>query len=232
MPYRVLVILLLPLLLIAPITVGAARADDMTFSLVRVGDRAECGGGCPLAIAAQGEITNSTPQDFVSFVAGNAGSGVRSVVFLDSPGGKVVSSMELGQAFRRLGVAAIVARPLQGSGTRFAAGRCYSACVYALMGARKRVIPPQSKVGIHRMFSYEGFVDPAGGTGRTVRHDDGGMRELIARYSTSMGVSRGLIDAAEGTASSDIHVLSPSEIARWRLGASSLSLGGGRGARR
>ena len=30
-------------------------------------------------------------------------------------------------------------------------GRCYSACVYALMGAATRVAPPQSRVGIHRM---------------------------------------------------------------------------------
>ena len=34
-------------------------------------------------------------------------------------------------------------------------GGCYSACVYALMGAEKRVIPHGSKVGIHRMFTYE-----------------------------------------------------------------------------
>lgn len=229
MPPRLIVVLLLPLLLLAG---PRARAAEMSFSLVPVGDPGQCGGQCPLAIAAQGEITNSTPAEFLQFVRSRAGSGVRSVVFLDSPGGKVVSSMELGQTFRRLGIAAIVARPIEGSGTRFAAGRCFSACVYALMGGRKRVIPPQSRVGIHRMFSYDSFVDPAGGTGRNMRHDDGGMRELIARYSASMGVSRGLIDAAEGTASNDIRVLSAGEIARWRLGASQLSLDGASRPRR
>ena len=201
-----------------------ARAADMSFTLVTVGDAARCGDRCPLAIAAEGEITNATPDEFVSFVRSNARSDMRSVVFLDSPGGKVVSSMELGQAFRRLGIAAIVARPTDGSGSRIAAGRCFSACVYAFMGARKRVIPPQSRIGIHRMFSYDASADPAGGTLRSMRHDDGGMREILARYSTMMGVSRGLIDAAEQTSSETIHVLSPSEIARWHLGASTLSL--------
>ena len=204
---------------------SAARASDMSFSLVPVGDPAQCGSGCPLAIAAQGEITNSTPEQFRSFVAASLPSGVRSVVFLDLPGGKVMSSMELGRMFRRLGVAAIVARPIEGSGTAFGAGRCYSACVYALIGAKQRVIPPQSRIGIHRMFSYDSVADPAGGIGQTVRHDDGGMRELIARYSSSMGVSRALIDAAEQTSSSRIHILSQAEIARWRLGAARMSAG-------
>jgi hypothetical protein len=203
-----------------------ARAAEMSFRLVPVGDPGRCGNGCPLVIAAEGEITNETPDRFVQFVRESARQrNVRSVIFIDSPGGKVVSSMELGQAFRRLGVAAVVARPFESSaGSQFAAGHCYSACVYALMGGRTRVIPPQSKVGIHRMFTYDSASDPAGGTQNNMRHDDGGMREVLARYSTTMGVSRGLIDFAERTSSQSIHVLSPHEIAAWHLGASRLSL--------
>ena len=92
--------------------------------------------------------------------------------------------------------------------------------------------PPQSRVGVHRMFSYESAVDPAGGYARSTRHDDGDMREVLARYSTTMGVSRGLIDAAEQTSSDAIRVLSPGDIARWRLGASRLSLEESRHRRR
>jgi hypothetical protein len=211
-----------------------ARASDMTFRLFPVGDPARCGNACPQVIAAEGEITNDTPDAFVAFVRSQARRGdVRSVVFLDSPGGKVLSSMELGQAFRRLGIAAVVARPIETSGgSEFAAGHCYSACVYALMGGRKRVIPPQSKVGIHRMFTFESAADPAGGTARNMRHDDGGMKEVLAKYSAMMGVSRGLIDYAERTSSETIHVLTPGEISAWHLGASRLSLDEGGGGRR
>ena len=214
------------------LAVPVARAAEMRFQLVPVGDIARCGGRCPMAIAAQGEITNSTPEEFTAFVAANLSSDMLSVVYLDSPGGKVVSSMALGKVFRKLGVAAIVARPIPGNGTALEAGRCFSACVYALIGAKQRVIPPQSQVGIHRMFSYDSSNDPAGGTVRTMHHDDGGMRELIAKYSSTMGVSRGLIDAAEQTSSGTIRILSPGEITRWRLGRMQASLGNEKGHRR
>ena len=213
--------------LIALIFVAAtsvSEAADMSFSLVPVGGPSACNGDCPLAIVAQGEITSATPEQFRAFVAANRSSDMLSVVYLDSLGGNVVSSMELGQSFRRLGVAAIIGRPVQSDGTKLAAGRCFSACVYALIGAKQRVVPPQSAVGIHRMFSYDSTVDPAGGTVRTVHHDNGGMRELIAQYSAEMGVSRALIDAAEQTSSDNIYLLSPAEITRWRLGASRMSL--------
>lgn len=220
MPLRLAVLISLVLLA----ATSASSAADMSFSLVPVGGPDKCDNGCPLAIVAQGEITNDTPEQFTSFVAANRSPDMLSVVYLDSLGGKVVSSMALGQSFRRLGVAAIVGWPVDGDGTKLAPGRCFSACVYALIGAKQRVIPPQSAVGIHRMFSYDSTTDPAGGTVRTIHHDDGGMRELIAQYSSEMGVSRGLIDAAEQTSSDSIYVLSPAEISRWRLGASRMSL--------
>ena len=202
----------------------ASRAADMSFGLVPVGSSEKCDRDCPLAMVAQGEITNDTPEQFTAFLSAHRSPNMLSVVYLDSLGGKVVSSMELGQSFRRLGVVAIVGRPVDGDGTKLAPGRCFSACVYALIGAKQRVIPPQSAVGIHRMFSYDSTNDPAGGTARNVHHDDGGMRELIAQYSSEMGVSRGLIDAAEQTSSDSIYVLSQADISRWRLGASRISL--------
>ena len=112
----------------------------MTFRLLPLEDAGRCGNQCAQAIVADGEITNSTPQEFLSFVSQNLQGNVRAVVFLNSPGGRVVASMELGQLFRKLGVAAIVARAGQTyGGTALAGGHCFSACVYALMGGRKRV---------------------------------------------------------------------------------------------
>jgi hypothetical protein len=198
----------------------AKAGEPMTFRLVPL-DAGRCGGECAQAIAADGEIVDSTPQQFISFVAGSGQGNVRSVVLLNSPGGKVVASMELGQVFRKLGVAAIVARVGQtyGGAGVLASGHCYSACVYALMGGRKRVIPPQSHVGIHRMFQYEATLDPTAGVATLHRrYDSGNMHAMLSRYSSRMGVNSGIIDYAERTSSDSIHVLSKAEIARWRLG--------------
>ena len=86
------------------------------------------------------------------------------------------------------------------------------------MGGSKRIIPPQSKVGVHRMFQYEASVDPSGGATIYRRHDDGKMRAMLSRYSRQMGVNSRVIEDAERTSSDALHVLSNGEIARWRLG--------------
>ncbi|WP_424361256.1 hypothetical protein [Methylocystis parvus] len=90
--------------------------------------------------------------------------------------------MELGQAMRRLGMAVVVARPAAEQGSQnmaLVSGRCYSACVYALMGGKKRVIPPQSRVGIHRMFNYR----------RAALSASGKLRAMLARYARASASS-------------------------------------------
>ena len=152
-------ILALALALSAPLAVAQA----MEFRAVPVGD-GRCGERCPQVVAAEGEIDESTPNAFLSFVRGNVGGGnLHGIVLLDSRGGKVVASMELGRALRRLGMAVIVARPgaAYSDNGELYSGRCYSACVYALMGGKRRVIPAQSRVGIHRMFNYSTSFDLA-----------------------------------------------------------------------
>ena len=78
--------------------------------------------------------------------AGSQSPRLRSVIFMNSPGGNVVASMELGADFRRLRAAVIVAGFASvGSRSGPVAGQCLSACVYALMGATQRVAPPESQ---------------------------------------------------------------------------------------
>ena len=201
-----------------------AHADDsspMTFQAVRIGDSRLCSESCPVVITATGQITQETPSEFLDFLERNGGRDMHAVVFLNSPGGRVVASMEFGTLLRRIGAAAVVAGVYSAGqgGTVMTNAECFSACVYALMGARKRVIPSKSLVGIHRMFVYEEGMDASGSMGmREKRFDNGDMRAFLMRYSSSMGVNPGLIAAAERVPSDELRILTPSEIRRWHLG--------------
>ncbi len=196
----------------------------MSFQLVSL-ELNHCRAHCPQVVFAHGEIDNGASDEFLNFVRENVRSGeLHGVVLLDLPGGHVIAAMELGLAIRRMGMAVIVARPGGGAqNSELFSGHCYSACVYALMGGRKRVIPPQSRVGVHRMFNYATNFNLAEGGFVQERYvDDGDMRARLSRYSQMMGVSVGLIDLAERTSPDNIHVLTPGEIARWRLGSQRL----------
>jgi hypothetical protein len=201
-----------------------AQAAEMSFRLESLVDQGKCRENCPQVIAAEGEIVESTPQDFVDFVREHVRDvNLRSVVFINSQGGRVVASMELGHALRRIGAATVVARiQSDGGESRFISGACLSACVYAFMGGKQRVVPPQSRIGVHRMFTNEvesSFFGPT-----TVRHryDDGSMAKMLEDYSARMGVSRELVRHAEQTSSSTIHLVTSAEMSRWRLARKSL----------
>jgi hypothetical protein len=117
--------------------VTAASAEPMRFTAASNGGN--CGTPCNW-IAAEGEITVDTPRAFERFVGADPLPG--QLVVLHSPGGSVTAAMELGRAFRRHGVLAMVARSGSDPQSRtlqvLAPGSCMSACAIAFMGARQR----------------------------------------------------------------------------------------------
>jgi hypothetical protein len=190
------------------LAVFGSGARAMEFRLQSVGEGTGCRAHCPRVIVAEGQITNSSPEEFLQFIRDNAENrDLRTVVLLNSQGGYVVASMELGQMFRRVGAATIVAH------------QCLSACVYAFMGGVKRVAPRGATLGIHRMFAN---MSDGGFDSEVHRvYDDGSMAGMLMRYSVRMGVSRDLIRFAERISSNSIHVVTASEMARWRLASRS-----------
>ena len=193
----------------------AALAEGMRFRLVDIGG-AGCGKACPQAIAAEGVIEPETPEAFLEFAKqASASSRLRSVVFLDSPGGNVVASMELGTIFRKLRVAAIVAQFAPDAGPGGAppvTGQCISACVYAMMGGVRRVAPPGSRVGLHRMSIVEHGIFT---TSRSLA--DPPLVAALAKYAQRMGVDQRLVREAESQDPDVVHLLTRQEMARWRL---------------
>ena len=197
---------------------STAWAEEMTFQSV--------GRGEATVIAATGQITDRTPRTFAAFLRENARGKQAPTVYLDSSGGTVLGSMELGALLRQAGATAVVGKAGSGffGGPSIDKGECFSACVYALMGGRRRIIPPDSEVGIHRMFlaidGQEGditrFASPR------ERAMAGGIRSSLIRYTSRMGVSPELITSAEQTPSAFFHVLTPDEIRKWHLGVPAL----------
>lgn len=73
----------------------------------------------------------------------------RAVVYLNSPGGSLVSAMQLGRAVRahafdtRVGTRTVDA-------VRATAGTCHSACPFILAGGVRRSVEAGSQIGLHR----------------------------------------------------------------------------------
>ena len=184
------------------------------------------GRGEGVVISASGQISDRTPKAFAAFLRENARGKQAPTVYLDSSGGTVVGSMELGALLRQAGATTVVGKAGSGffGGASVDKGECYSACVYALMGGRRRVIPPDSEVGIHRMFlAIEGQGgDVTNFASSRERAMATGLRGSLMRYASRMGVSPDLITSAERTPSAFFHVLTQAEISKWRLGVPAL----------
>jgi hypothetical protein len=205
------------------INAATARAEQppMTFRAIKL-DTPDCGAKCPEVIVADGVIEESTPQAFFEFAKeASLSERLRSVIFINSPGGNVVASMELGTAFRRLHSAVIVAAfATQDGRSGPVSGRCLSACVYAMMGAARRVVPSGSCLGLHRM--SVALVDEAGepappAVGRATA--DPRLVAVVAKYAARMGVDPAVVRRAESLTPGVLDILSPSDIARFRLGS-------------
>ena len=183
----------------------------MTFRSVNL-DSNDCGANCPQVVVADGVIEAETPQAFADFARQEAKAPrLPSVIFMNSPGGNVVASMELGTEFRKLRAAVVIAGFASvGSRSGPVSGQCLSACVYALMGAAQRVAPPESRLGLHRM-----SLQAPGESGGVLA--DRRLVAILARYAAQMGVSPALVWHAESQTPGTLHILSPAEIAHWRL---------------
>ena len=211
------------MLAVAAIMPAAAeeRGGAMSFRVAPLESR-ECGNHCPEVIVADGVIEAETPQAFVDFLkAGGGDTKLRRIVFFNSRGGNVVASMVFGHILRGLRIAGIVGRFESAGDPGPYVGECLSACVYALMGAVRRVAPPGSEVGLHRMSIVEnrggGFFRPPEVTRSFA---DPPMVAVLGRYARRMGVDPALVRTAESLPPDTVHVLSREEMRRWSLATS------------
>src|SRR5208282_3210710 len=116
---------------------------------------------------------------------------------------------------RELRIASVVGRfPGEGDSGPFV-GQCLSACVYAMMGAVRRVAPPGSEVALHRMSIVETEGEGWFGRHTTRSFADKPMVAVLARYARRMGVDPALVKTAESLPPDTMHMLTPDEMRRW-----------------
>jgi hypothetical protein len=210
------------------------------------GEDNACGAGCREWIAAEGHFDYDSPQRLRSFL--NRHSGRKLPIFFSSPGGLVTQALAIGRLMRERGMTAGVARTvpqgcalppdddacrgLKHSGKPLAAewrsldGNCSSSCVYALVGAKQRLVPAGARLGVHsgksiRVWTVNGRLkgiteinSPAGAKAGASDID-----AQLRRYLRDMGIAAGLIEAAQKIPFEQVRYLSRDEVAGFGIDA-------------
>ncbi len=148
------------ILLILPEALAADPAEptSMRFEWVKEGPAEACGDQCREWIWAHGPITGDTVRDFDIFTDVRDARG--ATIVLDSGGGSVIASLELGRKVRQLGMSTTVGRSEMLKGAPGEArraklsprGECASMCVFVLLGGATRIIPPEARVLVHQIW--------------------------------------------------------------------------------
>ncbi len=198
--------------------------NSMTFKLAQIDTSARCGNSCPLVVQAEGSIGKETATEFVEFLKAQPRTNqLKAIVFMNSPGGVLEGAMKLGFVFRQLKLTVAIAEAGRAGEGTVTSAQCYSACVYALMGGKKRVVPPASKVGVHSIFTNRFEFDPlhAEPPFRKVPAPTS-VNDVARKYTKYMGVSEELVNLAENVSPSTISILTPAQISKFKLGVQSL----------
>jgi hypothetical protein len=176
--------------------ISVAQEDAMDFRIIVAQD---CRGSCASAIAADGMIALKSADVFREIAVTLAPNPI--VVRLASPGGNLVGSLQLGQAFREFNATVIVGK----------GARCISACVYAFLGgATRRVIG--GRIGVHR-FRPEGEDSDRDFPTVLVQRATG----VLTQYVTDMGADPELIKLAMGISPPAVHFFDAGELRRYRV---------------
>jgi len=183
-------------------TPDKSKSPSMRFEWRSEGPAEDCGKSCRVWISAAGPVTERTPRDFEAFAGGKDVHGATLV--LDSEGGSVVSTIELGHMLRRFDITTTIGKSVTAQGadgrshtTLSPAAACESMCAFVLLGGARRFVPAEARVLVHQIW-LSGKRDRAESGNYTaeelvlVEHDIG----ILARYTVEMGGGIELLETA------------------------------------
>lgn len=210
---------------------GAAGSRSMEVRIVRSADP-KCGDTCAEWISAEGDIDGATADKFRAVLRsiGNR----KLPVFINSPGGRINVSMEVGRMIRARGLDVFVTRTeevacsagaetcrtAKSKGVVFGVPRgklsmCASACANILAAGVTRSAGPSSLVGVHQAAYY---TSADGERKRpTERKIPGSVYTRLTDYFAEMGVDAVVMLRLMATPHSSMYWFRRDELAHARL---------------
>jgi hypothetical protein len=176
---------------------ASAHQDAMTFRLVAAKN---CRGPCHIEIAADGIISSESAAAFRAVATTVLPEPI--VVRINSPGGNLVGSLQLGDAFREFKATVFVGK----------AARCISACVYAFLGGTTRRAT-ETQIGVHRFRPVDDRTDGNDFPNVLVQR----AADILTEYVTRMGADPGLVRLAMTIQPPAVHFLDADELRRYRV---------------
>jgi hypothetical protein len=215
----------LPAFAAASTTGEDARSLPMTFEWRREGPADACGTKCRAWISAIGAITSDTPRKFEAFAKTRDVQG--AVLVLDSGGGSVLGTLELGRMLRRLDVATTIGKTVslpaeKGQEPRVTLSPkadCESMCAFLLLAGTRRYVPVEAKVLVHQIWLGDRRDDATAASYSAedimvIQRDIG----RLVQYTAEMGGGADLIETALRIPPWErLRPLSPEELTRAKL---------------
>ncbi|WID94647.1 hypothetical protein QO058_17615 [Bosea vestrisii] len=210
---------------------AAPQPEPMRIVVTRSAE--PCEPECREWIAAQGAISNDTLAELRRALAELNGRKLPLLVY--STGGTVEAAIAMGELVRKGGLDIAVARtvftqrdPALGTIDE-RSPLCASACTLFLAGGQRRIIPLQSRIGVHQQTIVETetttvrdykivrgrkeLVDERTET-RTVKQEQatGEIDAKMRRYLNAMGLDRSFLETTVSTPADTMRYLKPEEM--------------------
>jgi hypothetical protein len=197
----------------------AAHANAMTFRYEGNGGNCE---GCAW-VAADGEISFETPQQFQKFLAEDLlklmygeEMPLGLTIYLNSPGGDLMAGIKLGELIRAQGFDAAVGKSVPSVVTAsfrdISEGTCASACAYAFLGGVSRTAK-QGEIGVHQFYNDATIKGPSG---KLLDAIDLSVNQLISAlvidYVFRMGADPRIVSIASSTLPGEMHFFTEKEL--------------------
>jgi hypothetical protein len=200
-----------------------------------------CGQGCNRWIAIEGNFDRGSAQRVREFLT--QGTNRTLPVYFHSKGGWIDEGLKVGELLRELRMTAGVGRTslpgcaglataaacrklaekgeVRNARLRFSEGTCDSSCSFALLGASRRSIDTNSRVGIHRPGRAVHLVggsmakpNPAA-MALLLRTQEEFIRRDLLEYSGRMGIDPAFVDLTYASDANSVRYLTRAELDRF-----------------